>query len=197
MNKRGTVTFLFVFLATLISFYFMTFTSRILDVSSIGMIALLFIISLTIFMYQELKHLKKPKLKFIYDVVLMLLTFCSIGIIIFIGITYTSCVFSINCSYDINTIFSTIYIPVLLSIFLLSIPSVFGKTNKLNDYLTIIASIIVILIHIRYYRDPNLLNNLYPNPNNEDYFFFIYQNYIYFVIMYITTIIHKFINKVS
>lgn len=197
MNKRGTITFLFVFLATLISFYFMTFTSRVLNISSISMIALLFIIPLTIFMYQELKHIRNQKLKFIYDVILMLLTLFSIGIIIFLGIAFTSCSFTSNCSYDISNISIIIYIPVLLSIFLLNIPSVFGKTNKLNDYLTIITSIIVILIHIRYYNDSNLLNNIYPNSNNQDYFIFIYQNYIYFIIMYITVIIHKFINKVS
>lgn len=197
MNRRGTIKFIFVFLATLISFYFMVFTSRTIGIDSISMIALFFIIPLTIFMYQELKYIKKPKLKFIYDVVLMLLTICSIGITIYIIINMISCSFSTNCSYDLNSIYLILYLPVLLSIFLISIPDVFDKTNKLNDYLTIIGSIIVILIHIRYYKDPNLSNNIFTNTNNTEYYIFVSQNYIYFVIMYITVIIHKFINKVS
>lgn len=195
MNKRGIISFIFVFLATLISFYFMIFTSMIFSNESIWTLLLISIIPITIFMYQELKYIKKPKIKFIYDILLLLLTIASIGIIIYIAYTIISCAFSENCSYELFTIYTILYIPTIVAIFLLSIPNIFRKTNKLNDYLTIIASIIIVLIHLRYYIDPNLLNNIYPNMSGND--IFVTQDYIYFIILVVTVILHKFINRVS
>ena len=194
MNKRGLIKLMFVFLAFFISFYFMNFETKILGIQSISLLFVLSIIPLTIFMYQELKYIKNLKIKFVYDVVLLLFTIGSICEIIFFVYNILSCIFSTTCSHDIAAISSIIYVPTIVSALLISITSVYRKTNKLNDYLTIIVSIIIIFIHLRYYFDNNLLNNIYPNSNNTEYYVFVTQNYIYFNIMYVTAIIHKFIN---
>lgn len=195
MNKRGIITFIFIFLATLITFYFMIFTSMIFSSESIFSLLLILIIPITIFMYQELKYVKNKKIKFIYDIILMLLTIMSIGIVMYIVWTTLSCLFNDNCSYESYTIYTIIYIPVILALFLLSIPNIFRKTNKTNDYITIIISTIIILIHLRYYFDSNLINNIYSNIGGYD--IIVTQNYIYFIILILSTILHKFINKVS
>lgn len=196
MNKRGLITFIFVFLVTVLSFYFMIFVSKNLGAESILSLLLISVIPITIFMYQELKNIKGTKLKFIYDVLLMIFSIVSLLLVIYVVYTFISCNLDENCSYDIISIGVALYIPTMITIFLISISNIFRKTNKLNDYLTIITSIIILFTYLRYYLDSNLLNNIYPKSNFE-YYNFVLQNYIYYVVMYMTIIIHKFINKVS
>jgi hypothetical protein len=81
---------------------------------------------------------------------------------------------------------------------LFSFSNIFHKTNKINYILTIVVSIIIILIHLRYYFDPNFANNLIDGSEGTKYsYIYIIQNYIYFTIMYIIVLIHEAINKAS
>jgi hypothetical protein len=61
---------------------------------------------------------------------------------------------------------------------------IFNKTNKANDILTIVASSLIILIHLRYYLDPSFIHRL---NGGEQFIYYSYQyvtqNYLYFIII--------------
>jgi hypothetical protein len=197
MNKKEIIKFIFVLLAAVISFDFMIKTEEVGLNSMFNIVNVIdFFFALTIFMFYNMKKIKRYK--FIYDVTLMLLMVFSAALVIYFLYSLISCFISINCSMENTTFFIILYPTILFLMLLFSFSNIFDKTNKINCILTIGVSIIIILIHLRYYFDPNFANNLIDGSEGTKYsYIYIIQNYIYFTIMYIIVLIHEAINKAS
>lgn len=192
MNKRGLIKYIISIIATLISFCFM-YSSNIGGILPI-LISLLF--TITIFMFYNKEKIKKNK--FIYNVTLMLLIVFSTALFLYIFFTTLACFFSIECSMELKNLFVVIYPTFLFLLILLGFNDIFHKTNKTNDILVIVISTIVILIHLRYYLEPNFTHKLIAGEGYYEYSYdYIMQNYIYFSIMYLLALMHYRVNKVS
>lgn len=197
MNKKEIIKFIFVLFAVVISFDFMLRTDEVGLNSMFNIVNVVnFFFALTIFMFCNMKKIRK--FKFIYDVILMLLMVFSAAWVCYFAYGIISCLVSPSYSMDGSSIFPIIYSPILFLMLLFSFSDIFNKTNKVNYILTIVVSIIIILIHLRYYFDPNFANNIIDGSNGTEYsYYYVIQNYIYFVIMYIIILLHKAINKAS
>lgn len=197
MNKKEIIKFIVVLLAVVISFNFM------LTVEAVGLNSMLniinvidFFFALTIFMYYNMKKVKRYK--FIYDVILMLLMILSALWIFYILYCLISCFISITCSMEGITFFMMQYPTILFLMLFFSFEDIFKETSKTNYILTIVVSIVIILLHLRYYFDPNFANNIIEGNEGSEYsYVYVIQNYIYFAIMYIIILVNKVINKAS
>jgi hypothetical protein len=191
MNKRGLIKYIFILITAIISFYFM-FTSDI-NVTIIPVL-FIFIFALTIFMFVYRNNIKK--FKFIYDVSLMLLMVFTVACFALSLYDIIKCYLNSSCGIEVESIGTTLYILLLFIMILFGIKDIYTKTNKTNDILTIVISSLIILIHIRYYLEPNFVHKL--TKGNEFILYkyqYITQNYIYFTIMYIISIIHYGLNR--
>lgn len=145
-------------------------------------------------MFYNMKRIKK--FKFIYDVILMLLIVFSTLVILYILYTSISCFSSVNCLMEDNVLFIALYPTILFLLLLFSFNDIFHKTNKTNYILTITLNTIILLIHLRYYFDPNFINNVLDGDLGIQYsYVYVAQNYVYFIIMYIVILSQKIINK--
>lgn len=195
MNKKELVKNFIVLLAVAISFYFMINADSTGINSIFNLLNIIdFMFALTIFMFCNMKKIKKNK--FVYDVVLMLLMFFSTAWICYFIYNIIVCFASVNCEIENTTFFILIYPTILFLMILFNISDIFNKTNKVNYILTIVVSVVVISVHLRYYFDPSFANNIIENfDRNEFTENYVIQNYIYFVIMYLIVLINKAINK--
>lgn len=195
MNKKEIFKFIFVFLVVIISFNFMLRTEEIGLNSMFNILNIIdFFLALTIFMFYNMKRIKK--FKFIYDVILMLLIVFSTLVILYILYTSISCFSSVNCLMEDNVLFIALYPTILFLMLLFSFNDIFHKTNKTNYILTITLNTIILLIHLRYYFDPNFINNVLDGDLGIQYsYVYVAQNYVYFIIMYIVILSQKIINK--
>jgi hypothetical protein len=187
MNKRGLIKFIFVFITFIISMTIVT--SPWYGFGSIFNPVFLadIIIALSIFMYSNKKNVKKYN--FIYNVFNLLFIVVSFVFIAYYIYSSFDCFFDSSCSMELTTQSAIFYPMFLLLITLFSFKDLFKKTNKTNDLLIILTSSIIILAHIRYYIEPNLLGDSQYKYN------FLLQGYVYFNIMYILLLIHYKLNK--
>lgn len=197
MNKKEIIKFIFVLIAVIISFNFMLRTEEVGLNSMFNIVNVIdFFFALTIFMFYNMKKVKRYK--FIYDVTLMLLMVFSAAWIFFFLYSLISCFISINCSMEDTTFFIILYPTILFLILFFSFEDIFKKSNETNYILTIVVSIVIVLIHLRYYFDPNFINNLIDgNEGVQCSYIYVVQNYIYFAIMYIVVLVNQAINKES
>ncbi len=195
MNKKEIIKFIFVLLVVIVSFNFMLRTEEIGLNSMFNMLNIInFFLALTIFMFYNMKRIKK--FKFIYDVILLLLIVFSTLVILYILYISISCLSSVNCSMEDSVLFIALYPTILFLMLLFSFNDIFHKTNKINYILTIILATIILLIHLRYYFDPNFINNVLDGDLGIQYsYVYVVQNYVYFIIMYIVILSQKIINK--
>ena len=80
-------------------------------------------------------------------------------------------------------------------ILFLSFTEIEEKESKINFILNIIVLLVVILVHLNYFINPNLKTIINETTIGEKALY-ITQNYIYFGIMYVLLIINKFIKVV-
>jgi hypothetical protein len=195
MNKRGLIKYTFLIIAAAISFYFMI-TSDTGFEDRPGILALYSLpIAITVFMFVNKNKIKK--FKFIYDVTLMLLIIACALFLGFLCYDQISCYFDVQCSPSYDAIFLILYPTVLFTMIFLSFNDINNKTNKTNDILTIVISSLIILIHLRYYFEPNFVDKLIKGDIFNDFSSsYITQNYIYFTLMYLIVLIHNRVNKV-
>ncbi|MFA5407414.1 MAG: hypothetical protein WC343_01425 [Bacilli bacterium] len=196
MNKRGLAKFVFVLMASIASFYFMLDSDSGFDSMFNSVMICNFILALTIFMYSNKNKIVKGKL--VYDVILILLLLFSLAYSINFIYSEIAYLFNISYSTETSTTFTIIFPVFLFIMILFSFKDIFNKTDKVNDILTIVVSTIIILIHIRYYVDPNFIHKIIKSDSYiQSSYYYIFQNYIYFVVMYFVVLTHRFVNKVS
>ncbi len=194
MNKRGLIKYIIIFMTAFISFYFII-TSEIGFGPAFGLpliFALFF--ALTVFMYFNKN--KISKYKFIYDVILLLLMIFFAVCLVYVFYTDIECYFDYRCSINLESKFTMIYFILLFIMLLFNFRDIFNKTNKVNDIMTIVVSLLILLIHTRYYLDSNFMHKIAGGEGYLQYSYsYITQNYIYFIIMYIVIMLHRRINR--
>ncbi|MDD4608330.1 MAG: hypothetical protein PHD10_04300 [Bacilli bacterium] len=196
MNKRGLVKFIFILIASIISFYFMITTSDSGFESMFDLIMIFnFLFALTMFMFSKRNKIKRNK--FIYNVSLIILIIFSTIYFLYFVYSHISCFFDIHCGIESYTFFSIIYPIFLFMMILFNFEDIFNKTNKTNDVLAISVSLIIIFIHLRYYLDSSFVHRLIDNNAYHQYsYHYVVQNYVYFIVMYLIVLIHYNVNKV-
>lgn len=195
MNKRAFIKYIFVVLAAIISFYFIVTNEQIGINSMFSWLMLVdLLIALGIFMFFNRKKINK--LKLIYNFILILLLLFTVAFLSFFFYEIFRCYFNISCGQETSNIFMMFYPIFLFMMLLFSFTDVFGKTNKTNDILIISISILIILVHLRYYFDTSLPHRIIEDEKYlQDSYYYITQNYIYFVFMYLISLIHYRVNK--
>lgn len=183
MNKRILLKVLFLLITTIISIFYILFTSN----SSIYLLSTLLFIFISL--YIILNNLNKNNS--LYKSLNFLKTLNIIIIIIYIInliITYTK--YNTLELHPENYYFLILWIILLNNIFNLK-----KESNKLNDILTIIVCTFISLIHYRYYIDPNFLHNMMKLDINsiilQNSYNYINQYYILFTIILLILHIHN------
>lgn len=197
INKSGLIKYIFIFIAIFISLYFsgeMFYQSGIKGFSLIILFNSLLV--LTIYMYSNKDRIKK--FKFIYDVILILFSLLYIFLFLYIIWGYIICFSNYNCSPEFQGIFLILFIALSLMMLVFNFKDIFHQSNKTNDILTIIVSLLIILIHLRYYYDPYLVYYLIKEDFYQEYLYnYVTQNYGYFTMMYFILLIHRKINQMT
>jgi hypothetical protein len=192
----GIIKYIFICVTAFISYYFLiTSEAGFGNIFDFSMIFSL-LSALTIFMLSNVNKIKKHK--FIYDIILLLLMIFTIGIFLYIIYCDIVCSLDANCMVNFDSNFTIIFSMLLFIMILFGINDIFNKTNGVNDILTIIVSSLIILIHIRYYVDPNFIHKISEGEEFiEHSYYYVTQNYIYFIIMYAVVLLHRKVNKIS
>lgn len=164
------------------------------------------IVSLTIFMIYKYKDIKNKKWAKPSIIALIVISLLIIGFICFNLFAY---VYPIIYDYYGNKIklidhigqisdyaknlSIMIYFISLFLVLFFCFDNLDKKSNKTNYILTILATILVIGIHIYYFSNSYINSDLLTATDEK--FNYMLQNYPYFSVMYIGIIIHQFINK--
>jgi hypothetical protein len=191
MNKRSLFKYILICITTILSVYFLI-TEKNIGFGILPMI-IPFMFAIAVFMFSKKEKVKK--FRFIYNVVLLLLMIFAIGLSLHIILNEIKYFIDHSCCANSMSIFVIIYLMLLFNLLLFCISDIFNKTDKVNDILTIVVSLIIILIHIRYYLDPHFIYRIIEG--NEYLIYsnnYITQNYIYFIIMYAVVFLHRKFN---
>ena len=183
MNKRALIKFSLLFFAFLIPPFLMIVVTGEFGSIFNPILILDLVVALSIFMYDSRKRIKKHN--FIYNVINLLLIVVSVAYIGYIILSTIMCNLGPECTINIFTIIGVLYPIPLILVILYSFKDIFNKTNKTNDYLTILVSTMTILIHLRYYSKTDIF----------DSYNYLGQNYIYLYTMYLLVLIHYKLNK--
>ena len=192
MNKKSIINLLLslaILVLLLISFV------KSEGIGIFSMLGIDLFISLTVIMFYRRNLVKK--LKFFYDVILLLMMFFSIMLIGYFAFAIISSLFNYNISYEYSTLVVIIFPLLNFNIIFFSLNNIKSKTNKNTDLLTILVSLIIILIFTRYFIDPNFISN---NSIQDFQYYkiqYLWQNLMYATILYFLVSIHYFVNKVS
>lgn len=188
MNKKY-IKFIFSLLSILISFVIFIVTryenSRINSL----VIPLSFVFALPIFMHYKYKNYKNSKFSKLYLIVLIFLYVVCVFILSTIEISYLlsiNNIFGLFNSLNITLIFMTLSWLILFFEF----DDLNNELLNTDFYLTVLVSITIILIHINYCLNSNL-NVIDDVVMEEENAIYLIQNYFYFSIMYIVTLINK------
>jgi len=191
MNKKY-IEFILSLISVLISFAIFIVTryenSRINSL----VIPLSFVFALPIFMhykYKNYKNYKNSKFSKLYLIVLIFLYVVCVFILSTIEISYLlsiNNIFGLFNSLNITLIFMTLSWLILFFEF----DDLGNECINTEFYLTLLVSITIILIHINYCLNQNL-NVIDDTVMVEENAIYLIQNYFYFSIMYIVTLINK------
>jgi len=194
MNGKSFIKNILLIIMILISCIFIFTSTPANTLSGIGTRPLF--IPLTIALNLLLLN-KNKKTKFKKICLIILTTINSIWLIYH---TYELIHYYIKWNY-LELDISFIYLITIFTILITSLPDIKKETNKLNDILTIITTLLIILIHYRFYLDQNFLHNLinlnYNSHNLQERFDYITQYYFIFIVMYTSLYIHKTIISIN
>ena len=193
MNKKSILEILSLSIATILSIIFVLFKT---NNASVIFSFLYFIPSaLSIYMFYNLDKIKKSKNKILKIILISIFSVLIIYNLIFFFFLITSIFNSGNDIFSkINCIFSYVFFILLFAIFIFNF--IENDNTVINSNMIIIASTTISLIHIYFFLNPYLRNNV-SDVWYEGSSIFIEQNYLYFSIMYIIIIINKFYNRIK
>lgn len=190
INSRALLKNLFLTLMIIISLIFIFITNKI-GSQGIGTRPLIIpiTIAINILLFQRINQHKNNK---IAKIILAILTILNLTWLIY----HLYQILQYYLLYHTLELDSTyLYSITIFTIWITSMPDIKEETNNLNDILIIITSIIILAIHYRYYIDKGLIHNTIGNSDNFDVlqnrYTFITQYYPYFIVMYLTLLLHK------
>jgi len=192
MNHRAILKILFLFITFIISCIFL-FTKYNIE----ALRYFIFLIPILIQIILTNKFISKNKKSKLFLIVFIIISLIDI-IIISLPFIYTLNEFIRFGSFNLEVEFY--YLIIIWITFILSFYDIKKDTNRLNDILTIIVSLIISLVHYRYYIDPKFLHNLINLEGAivlSNSYNYVSQYYLSFFIMYIVLLIQKIINNIT
>jgi len=195
MSKRNILELMSLSIAAIFSIIFVLFKTNNASV----IISFLYFIpsAISIYMFYNFNKIKNCKSKILKIVLMSIFAILIIYNLIFLYLLITSMYNSGNDIFaKLNYIFSYIFFILLFTIFIFNF--IENDNTIINSNMIIISSITISLIHIYFFLNPYLRNNV-SDVWYSDYgsSIFIEQNYLYFSIMYIIIIINKFYNRLK
>lgn len=194
MNKKNYICNSITLLCLLISIIFL-YKFNTIDTLQIPLYVYSLLISLTIVMWYKRNDINR--FQFLYNVLFLLLFLGSVFIILSFGYSMITCMLSTTCSNSWDTRGLWILLVGLFTLLILHIVD-FNQPKKMTHHiLTWIISLTFIMIFLRYNYDIDFIHNyIYQNQYElENSYIYVTQNYIYFDIMYISLLLHYFLNK--
>lgn len=189
MNGKAFLKNILLFIMFMISIFFILITNKSIGLRGIGTRPLIIPITLSLNFLLLEKRTKQKKLLKISFIFLSILNSTW-----FLYHIYELISHYIKWNY-LELDITYIYLNMITIMFITSLKDTKKETNSLNDILTIITTILLILIHYRYYLDKNLLHNIINNSNDinilQNRYIYITQYYPHFIFMYLILFIHK------
>ena len=185
--KNNVLNTLLLFIIVVLNFIF----NKVLEDGLTFIMSLLF--SATIAMFYKRKDIKNK----LYNIISDLLLVTSVLALITLLVAAIQCIFNVHCSYEFTAETTILLFTSLLTLLFINIIDINKTKTKLYNILVLFVNIIVLLIYLRYYFDNSFIHNyIYINELEMQHaYIYIYQNYIYFNILYISLLIGYFINK--
>ena len=91
-----------------------------------------------------------------------------------------------------------LYVMSIITLLLFSFTDIFKKTNKKNDILVIIISLVIIFMMFRVYIIPGFNQDIFVYYEvSKNIYNYVSEFYVYFLILNVAALIHYFINKVD
>lgn len=196
MNKNMIKLF-FVVITVLLSFFTFLFTRYENSTMSIVSVFLSLVFAIPFIMQSKTNVIKNQKKKLIYNGIMYILYCVSFLIVLFLSLDIITCQTDIFIKFDrykevfSNLLFmTTSWLMLFFGFFELD-----EQSNKTNFVLTIIVSLVIVVIHLAYFINPNLKTIINELQIGEKALY-ITQNYIYFGIMYVLLLINKFVKLI-
>ena len=192
MNGRAFLKNILLFIMIIISCFFIFITSQ--DLSGIGTrpIFIPITISFNALLLEKRKHQKK-----FFKISLIFLSILNLSWFLFH--IYELISYYIQYNY-LELDITYLYLIIIFTIFFTSLLDLKRETNSLNDIFMIITTIIIIIVHYRYYIDKTFLHNIIGNPSDpivlQSRYHYISQYYLYFIFMYLILFIQKKVNSI-
>lgn len=195
--NRNIVKLFFVVITVLLSFF--TFLSTRYEYSTMSAVSVLLslVFAIPIIMHSKMNVIKNKKIKLIYRIIMYVLYFVSFLIILFLALDIIIYQKNLFLKFDnLKKIFSNLlFMTSSWTMLFFSFVGLEEKESKTNFILNIIVLLVVILVHLNYFINPNLKTIISETMVGEKALY-ITQNYIYFGIMYVLLIINKFIKVI-
>jgi len=194
MNKKYIKLFMIIITVLLSFFTFLSTRYEYSTVSEMSVLLSLFF-SLPIVMHSKYNMIKNRKIKLIYLIVMVILYLSSFLIIFCLIWEIIMCKNNIFLKFDTfreifaNLLFMTMSWLLLFFSFL----GIECRENEISFILNIVVLVIVILVHVNYFVNPNLKTIINESMIGEKAFY-ITQNYIYFGFMYFLLILNQLLN---
>ena len=181
--NRNIVKLFFVVITVLLSFF--TFLSTRYEYSTMSGISVLLSLffAIPIIMHSKMNIIKNKKIKLIYRIIMYVLYVVSFLIVL-----------SLTLDMVVNQT-NLLFMTTSWLILFYSFTGLEEKESKTNFVLNIIVMVVIILVHLNYFINPNLQTIISETTIGEKALY-ITQNYIYFGIMYVLLIINRFIKAV-
>ena len=194
MNKRGLIKFLLILINLIVTLVIIQAEVSFTDPLTILLLSLI-PITLVMFNYRNILN-KFKKLKFAYDVILMILMLASFLFTLYFGFAMLSNVTSV-LEGDNSGLYFFLYIVVLMALLLFSFTDIFKKTNKTNDILVIVICLVTIFMSFRVYIIPGFNQDIFVYFElSRNIYSYVSEFYGYFLLMNVIALIHYEINKV-
>lgn len=205
MNRKNILSLLVMTLTTIVSLFFIMYVSN--DSSTLLSFIPILISSISITIFYKYDDYKDQKYSIIYEIIMICFGIFDILFISFLlfgsfggGASVTdqfgnTSHFVPDFFECINLFSSILYFILMFTVLIFCFLDLDKKTENTNFYLIIISSLLIIFVHARYFFDSNLHADKASDTWYKGSSLFIEQNYVYFVILYLITIIHKFIMK--
>lgn len=195
--NRNIVKLFFVVITVLLSFF--TFLSTRYEYSTMSGISVLLSLffAIPIIMHSKMNIIKNKKLKLIYRIIMYVLYFVSFLIVLSLALDMVINQTNIFLTFDnLKEKFSNLlFMTTSWLILFYSFTGFEEKESKTNFVLNIIVMVVIILVHLNYFINPNLQTIISETTIGEKALY-ITQNYIYFGLMYVLLIINRFIKIV-
>ena len=196
MNKRSLIKFALVLITLLLSNFLVGNEAVSLDPLSM-LIYLLFPVTLLMFFYRK-SFKKHKKFQFVYDVVLIIFMLTSFLLGSYFLFSVIISISNYQGYDDMVPIYWYLYVMSIITLLLFSFTDIFKKTNKKNDILVIIISLVIIFMMFRVYIIPGFNQDIFVYYEvSKNIYNYVSEFYVYFLILNVAALIHYFINKVD